>query len=673
MQAALGDAFRVEREIHGGGMSRLFLATEVSLNRLVVVKLLPPEFTSEVSAARFKQEMEIAARLQHPHILPVLTAAAPEGLLYYVTPYVAGESLRGRMEREGALPVPDAVRLLAEVADALAFAHGQGVIHRDIKPENILLEGRHAVLADFGIARALMESRTGDRLTATGLSVGTPGYMSPEQIAGSRDIDSRSDVYSLAVVAYEMLSGRAPFGGTTPQAVLAANLSENPSPLHELRAEVPVGLSALLGRALSKDPSDRFANAAEFSEALSAVPGRTATGAEASQPPPARWPVRRMVTGAVLLGLAALILVLFSRSQARTRALLDAALPAAERGEFDAVARMLEENRTSLGARGLAPLVRRTAGHLAVTSEPPGARVFLTRVTPLEEFAGRAAVAFGATPVSLRPMVAGEYLAHVIWPSGDSLTLLAAVGVGDTARLTVLHPPPDNRGRGFVHVPSGPSVAGPVSADFLISRTEVTHAEFERFVDDGGYRNLAFWPESLRIGDRVLDRDAALATFVDGSGLPGPRTWTGGRAPAGQADHPVTGVSWYEAAAYARWAEAALPTAAEWWRAALGDGAHPFPWGDDGVNMEVRANFSFGGSSPAGAHPLGVSPFGALDMAGNAREWLEDTAPGSDRHPAVGGGWRDATYMFDRSLAEHHDPWIAHELIGFRLAKRTTP
>jgi len=190
VQAALGDAFRVESELGGGGMSRLFLATEASLNRRVVIKLLPPDLASEVSAARFKQEMEFAARLQHPHILPILAAGAREGLLYYIMPYVAGESLRGRLEREGRLSVADASRLLAEVADALAFAHGLGIIHRDIKPENVLLEGKHAVLADFGIARALLESRTQRALTATGTSIGTPGYMAPEQLSGE-SVDAR--------------------------------------------------------------------------------------------------------------------------------------------------------------------------------------------------------------------------------------------------------------------------------------------------------------------------------------------------------------------------------------------------------------------------------------------------------------------------------------------------
>src|SRR5438093_5549224 len=176
LQAALGDTYRIEKELGGGGMSRLFLATEASLHRQVVIKLLPPEFTSEVSAARFKQEIEVAAHLQHTNILPVLTAGAKDDLLFYVMPFVSGESLRHRLTREGKLPVADAVRILHEIADALAHAHAEGVIHRDIKPENILLLGSHAVLTDFGVARALAEARSGGRLTEVGISVGTPAY-----------------------------------------------------------------------------------------------------------------------------------------------------------------------------------------------------------------------------------------------------------------------------------------------------------------------------------------------------------------------------------------------------------------------------------------------------------------------------------------------------------------
>ena len=275
LQSALGDAYRLERELSPGGMSRIFLATESSLGRAVVVKVLPAEMANEVSASRFRREIEIAARLQHPHILPVLTAGVNGSLLYFVMPYVQGESLRHRLARERQLPIADAVRLLREIADALAYAHTNGVVHRDVKPENILLESGHAVLADFGVARALLQA-TDASLTATGLGIGTPGYMAPEQAAGDRNVDARADVYALAVVGYEMIGGLPPFTGPSAQAVMVAHMTAQPRALRELRPDVPPNLVAALERGMAKVPDDRFQTAAEFRDAVSGPAARAA-------------------------------------------------------------------------------------------------------------------------------------------------------------------------------------------------------------------------------------------------------------------------------------------------------------------------------------------------------------------------------------------------------------
>ena len=271
LQAALGDAYVIERELAPGGMSRLFLATEASLDRQVVIKLLPPETASEVSAARFQREVLVAAHLQHPHILPVLTTGTTrEGIFYYIMPYVTGESLRERLERPERIPIPEAVRVLREIADALAMAHERGIVHRDIKPANILLQEGHAVVTDFGIARAVEAARetTSERLTATGVGIGTLGYMAPEQLAGERDLDTRADVYALAVVGYEMLAGRPPFSRPTAQALVAAHLTEPPPPLSTVAPDVPHEVGAVISKALSKSPEDRYRTAAEFRNAL---------------------------------------------------------------------------------------------------------------------------------------------------------------------------------------------------------------------------------------------------------------------------------------------------------------------------------------------------------------------------------------------------------------------
>lgn len=268
LQVALGDSYSVERELARGGMSRLFLATERALDRQVVIKLLPPELASELSAQRFQREMLLTAKLQHPHILPVLSAGARGVFLYYVMPYVRGESLRLRFEREGRLPIVESIRLLREIAEALAAAHAEGVVHRDVKPENVLLEHGHALLADFGIARARLEAMEGERLTGTGLGLGTPGYMAPEQLAGGRDVDGRADIYALGVVGYEMLAGAPPFTGGTPQELVAAHFTKMPPLLREVRPEVPQSVSDAIARALAKSPEERFATATAFAEAL---------------------------------------------------------------------------------------------------------------------------------------------------------------------------------------------------------------------------------------------------------------------------------------------------------------------------------------------------------------------------------------------------------------------
>jgi serine/threonine-protein kinase len=289
-------------------MSRLFMATDLALNRKVVIKILPPELTSDMMAARFKREAEVTAHLQHPHILPIITAGVKQGLMYYIMPFISGESLRERLKREHKLPLDHAVSILCEVASALAYAHKQGVIHRDIKPENILLQDGQAVLADFGIAAALAGPAhvTGERLTRTGMSIGTVGYMAPEQSLGGSDIDSRADIYSLGVVAYEMLAGKAPFAGSSTQAILAAHLTQSPPRIDRLREDVPIPVCRAIERALEKDPANRFQTASEFSTACATQTGKRSA---ISQMPVVR-DLHRLPIGRIAAGVAVAALVL---------------------------------------------------------------------------------------------------------------------------------------------------------------------------------------------------------------------------------------------------------------------------------------------------------------------------------------------------------------------------
>jgi tetratricopeptide (TPR) repeat protein len=264
LQRHLGDQYRIERELGGGGMSHVFLAEEVRVGRKVVIKVLPPEMSAAVNVDRFEREIRLAARLSHPHVVPFLTTGGEGDLLYYVMPYIEGESLRARLDREHELPVPEAVRILHEVADALAEAHRMGVVHRDIKPDNILLRARHALVADFGVAKAVAESGGSGALTSIGVALGTPAYMSPEQAVADPNVDHRTDIYALGCVAYEMLCGRPPFEGGTPQQLIAAHVTRQPDPVERYREMVPPALAALVMRCLAKKPADRFQSVDEL-------------------------------------------------------------------------------------------------------------------------------------------------------------------------------------------------------------------------------------------------------------------------------------------------------------------------------------------------------------------------------------------------------------------------
>ncbi|HEU4525811.1 MAG TPA: serine/threonine-protein kinase, partial [Gemmatimonadales bacterium] len=271
LQSALGDTHRILRELGGGGMSRVFLAEEVRLGRQVVVKVLPPETGAAVNVERFEREIQLAARLQHPHIVPLLSAAAAGDLLYYVMPFIQGESLRSKLAREGELPVAEAARILREIVDALSYAHRHGVVHRDIKPDNVLLSDGHAVVTDFGVAKAVSEATGRQQLTTAGVALGTPTYMAPEHATADPGMDHRVDLYAVGVMGYELIAGRPPFSGRTTQDTLAAHITQPPPPLAAHRPACPPALEALILRCLEKRPADRWQSADELLPQLEAL------------------------------------------------------------------------------------------------------------------------------------------------------------------------------------------------------------------------------------------------------------------------------------------------------------------------------------------------------------------------------------------------------------------
>ena len=305
LTSALADRYRVERELGQGGMATVYLAHDLKHERDVAIKVLHPDLGAALGAERFLSEIKTTAKLQHPHILALLDSGAADGLLYYVMPFIAGETLRARLERERQLPIDDALRIAREVADALGAAHALGIVHRDVKPENILLQNGHAIVADFGIALAV-QAAGGQRMTQTGLSLGTPQYMSPEQAMGERTIDARADIYALGAVTYEMLTGDAPFTGSSVQAIVARVLTEKPQSIRTVRDTVPIGAEQAVLRALSKLPADRFATAAEFSTALANTGYGSTSGNDARL---AATAPRRSRRTTVIVGTFALVAV----------------------------------------------------------------------------------------------------------------------------------------------------------------------------------------------------------------------------------------------------------------------------------------------------------------------------------------------------------------------------
>ena len=284
LAASLADRYRIERELGAGGMATVYLAHDVKHDRKVALKVLRPELSAVIGAERFLVEIKTTANLQHPHILALYDSGQVDGTVFYVMPFVEGESLRDRLNRETQLPVADAVRIATEVAGALDYAHRHGVIHRDIKPENILLHDGRALVADFGIALAACRTEGGSRMTETGMSLGTPHYMSPEQALGERNLDARTDVYALGCVLHELLAGEPPFSGPTAQAIIARVMSSEPEPVTALRKTVPEPVADAILTALAKLPADRFASAAEFATALGSDGPRSRVRHSSSRP-----------------------------------------------------------------------------------------------------------------------------------------------------------------------------------------------------------------------------------------------------------------------------------------------------------------------------------------------------------------------------------------------------
>ncbi len=659
VKAAVADRYAVEREIGAGGMATVYLAEDLRHHRKVALKVLRPELAATLGAERFLREIEIAAALTHPHILPLHDSGETDGFLYYVMPFIEGESLRQKLSAEGQLGISEATRILKEVTDALAEAHAKGVVHRDIKPENVLLSGRHALVTDFGVAKAVTDATTQYKLTTAGLALGTPHYMAPEQATADPSTDHRADIYAVGVIGYEMLTGRTPIGGSTAQAILAAHVSEIPEPVAALRTDVPPILNDAIMRCLAKDPQDRWGSAGELLGVLETLITTPTGGLTPVGTRPTVLGVNRRLATLVAVAVLAVVLIaaglpkLFAGDRARW--VREQAIPQIEQhveaGGWEAAYRLANEASAILPddpiLRDLWSTFTRV---VSIESEPAGAMVFRQEYSvPSAEWEE-----LGRTPLDSIRIPYG-YSRFRLEREGFA-TLLAADGGSSIGPFTL-----DTAGtlpEGMVRVRGWtPEVQGErlALADFFIDRFEVTNREFKEFVDAGGYGRRELWEHPFERDGRTLSWDAAIAHFVDKTGRPGPSTWEVGDYPAGQDDYPVTGVSWYEAAAYARFVDKELPTVHHWRRAY---GVRATSW------MAPLSNLDSGGPAPVGEHQ-GISYVGAYDMAGNVREWCYNSA-GETRF-ILGAGWNDP-YFLAMNVSYSQLPFDRSATNGFRLA-----
>jgi serine/threonine protein kinase/formylglycine-generating enzyme required for sulfatase activity/dienelactone hydrolase len=658
LKSALADRYRLERELGSGGMATVYLAEDLKHHRKVAIKVMHPDLSSSIGAERFLREIRVSAQLNHPNILTLIDSGEADGLLYYVMPYVEGESLRDRLDREKQLPIAETVDITRELADALGHAHSLGIIHRDVKPENILFEADHAIVADFGIARAVTAAG-GATLTETGLAIGTPAYMSPEQAVGERDVDARTDVYSLACMVYEMLGGDPPFVASTPQAILARKSLEAPPSLRNVRRTVSPAMEAAVTKALATTPADRFRTPHEFVEAL------------AAPAPPATVKRRRLPRVAALVIAALVVAVpggwLLSRASTSRWA---------RREAIPNIIRLIEEGNQAAAFRlamqveqilpddpTLVSLWPQMSRYVSLRTDPPGADFQFKEYAASDE----SWIYAGQSPVDLAKIPLGFFRWLIHKPGYDTIEL-ASTGIQFQAALPDGTIPLHEEGvipRDMVLVQGGEVALGVPGlqhmgaaelGDYLIDRFEVTNRAFKLFLDSGGYRREEYWQHEFVRDGREIPWEEAVSQFRDATGRPGPAEWQVGAYPEGQDDYPVGGVSWYEAAAYAAFVDKQLTTIYHWSHAAQAQslGSHIVP----------LSNYGADGAAPVGSFQ-GLGPYGTYDMAGNVREWCWN-ATGNRRY-VLGGGWGEESYFYVE--ADTRSPWDRSEVNGIRLMK----
>ena len=616
--------YSIETRLGAGGMGDVFRARDTRLGRTVAIKVIRPEFSQRAdSHHRFQREARAISALNHPHVCSLHDVGEWDGFAYLVMEYVEGATLADVLEK-GLLPWRQALRYAVETADALAAAHALGIVHRDLKPANIMITAAGVKVLDFGVAKRIepVDEEAATRMlsgqTGVGEIVGTLTYLSPEQAEG-KTVGPQSDIFSLGVVFYEMFCGTRPFRGDSMLAQVASTLREAPAPPGTLRPELPTAIARIILRCLEKKPEARFQSARELHRELAACEIPSA---------------RRIVSARSLGAVAALVLVIALGVAGSQAYLRSSRAQWAENEALPEVARLVDESRL-LAARTLlqqaeqyAPdspeLIRLKAdipaGMVQIRTIPDGADIYIRDYADVEpgdsqwRRLGRSPLKTDMIPQSYYPRV--SYRIRAVKPGFEPVEWAVPLGSNLTRALTIELHTTESTPAGMVWVPGitelGPIQTNPASAPektsaFWLDRNEVTNREFKEFVDKGGYQRREYWKHAFTKEGKALTWEQAMAEFRDATGRPAPAAWQLGTYKEGQADFPVGGVSWYEAAAYAEFAGKSLPTVYHWFRAAA-----------IGPLSDILNFSNFAGQGPAqAATNRGLGRFGTYDMAGN--------------------------------------------------------
>jgi serine/threonine protein kinase/dienelactone hydrolase len=661
--------YQIAGFVAAGGMGEVYRALDTKLERDVAIKILSSEFAGSADRlGRLAQEARVLATLNHPNIAAIYGLEERGSLCALVLELIEGDTLALRIKDAVAgpsglgLPLDESLAIARQVAEALSAAHERGVIHRDLKPANVKVRADGSVkVLDFGLAKTLanrkgaplQSARVATTRTTEGVLVGTPAYMSPEQVRG-RPVDARTDVWSFGCVLYEMLTGRQAFSGETVSDVLARILEGEPEPIQKLRRDVPPEVAQLLTRCLEREPDARYASGAELLAAVTASQQRLAAPARA-----VRMFLRRPSVVASLVGLAIVASVLAASSMnraARARWVRTEAIPQvqkhAEAGDWEAAYRLAKQAETTLaGDPELAALWPRFSWLIAIPSDPPGARVFRRPYSAADD----AWEELGTTPIEAVRVPFGYSVVRLELAGHRPLVRALGFTVEGSQELMRLEAftldTPESLADGKVRIPVRPpesamfDVPTPFrpSRDFFLGRYEVTNREYKQFVDAGGYQQRQFWEYPFVQDGKEIPWEMAMALFRDKTGRPGPSTWEAGDFPDGRGDYPVGGISWYEAAAYARFVGQELPTIHHWRFASSVAGVLSEAW------LLPASNLDSNGPAPVGRF-RGVTWSGAYDMVGNVREWCLN-AVGNSRVIA-GGAWSDESAFYRPSMIQ---------------------